>query len=762
MNPRYAVLSALVALCGIWLSKYQTVTGIAGTAFLVIVIVIQIKRKSLLILCFLPLFFIYSQYDLKHSKSKIPHDQMIFTGQINTIPKIDGKMLRFHYETNNETIVVQHKMKSSIEKEQLSNLEINMTCMLKGNLKEPEQKSHFYGMDYPEYLKNKDIYWILETRDFNLDHCQMKNKLDFQDKIKVWRSRAIQQIESQFSKNTAGLMNALLFGYRDGIESGTLQAYQRLGLTHLLAVSGFNVGIVSFILYFFFVRVGIVKEFAYLIIIFFLPVYIVLTGGESSIIRAGLMGIIVMLVMMFRKKVSPATLLSGVCIGMLVYHPSYSFELGFQLSFLMTFVLITSISLFQGRSYISLLIMTSFMCSLFSFPIILYHFYEFSIWSIPFNMIYIPFVSFVLLPISFVALVLSFSVPGVISHVSFFIEFVFGFSVTLLTYAQSLKGSIVLGRPATWLFVFYFISIFYFFYKWEVNKRFQLQLAIPFLLIILIHTFIPYFNSKATVTFLNVGQGDSILIELPYRKAVYLIDTGGTISFDKEDWEKREEEYDVTKEVVLPFLKAKGIREIDGMIISHGDMDHAGGAIFLLEDFKVNTVYLPLNQSDNELEETIQIAAQAKDIELIRLSKGMQWGTDQTFFYVLHPGSSPYSSNNGSIVLWVNLFNQRFLFTGDLEKEGEAEIMYNFNDLHADVLKIGHHGSATSSTDDFLKKLSPQYAIISAGKNNIYGHPAHEVVERLKHERIEIYRTDQHGDISFEVGKESLKIRTSQ
>ncbi|KZE68441.1 hypothetical protein AWM68_16320 [Fictibacillus phosphorivorans] len=762
MNPRYAVLSALVALCGIWLTKYQTITGIAVTAFLVIAIVLQVKRKSLLILFFLPCFIIYSQYDSKHSISKLPHDQMAFTGQIDTIPKMDGKMLRFQFDTNNEKIVVQHKMKSSIEKEQLNNLEINMTCRLKGYLKKPEQKSHFYGMNYQEYLNNKNIYWVLETRDFNLNHCQLTKKKDLQDKIKLWRSRAIQNIESQFSKNTAGLMNALLFGYRDGIESETLQAYQRLGLTHLLAVSGFNVGIVSFILYFFCVRVGVVKELAYVIIFFFLPIYIVLTGGESSIVRAGLMGMIVVLIMMFRKKVSPATLLSCVFLGMLFLHPAYSFELGFQLSFLMTFVLITSISLFRGRSYTILLIMTSFICSLFSFPIILYHFYEFSIWSIPFNMVYIPFVSFVLFPVSCIVLVLSYFVPEAIPHVSCFIEFVYGCSVTLLSKAQLLKGSIVLGRPAMWLFGFYFISIFYFLYKWEVNKRFHFQIAIPFLLVIFIHTITPFLNSKAAVTFLNVGQGDSILIELPYRKAVYLIDTGGTIPFDKEEWEKREEEFNVTKQVLLPFLKAKGIRKIDGMIISHGDMDHAGGAVFLTDHIKVSRVFLPFKQEDNDLELTIQKAAQQKDIKLTRLRKGLRWENDQSVFYVLHPGSNLYSSNNGSIVLWVSLYNQRFLFTGDLEKEGEAELINHFNNLEADVLKIGHHGSATSSTEIFLKKISPHYAIISAGKNNSYGHPAREVIERLKNDRILVYRTDQHGDITFEVGKESLKIKTAQ
>ncbi|MBN3556208.1 DNA internalization-related competence protein ComEC/Rec2 [Fictibacillus nanhaiensis] len=686
----------------------------------------------------------------------------MFSGKIRSIPKIDGNLLRFELITNNETVVVSHKIKSAVEKEQLKKLSINLSCVIKGKLEEPRKKSHFFGMDYREYLKNNKIYWSLKTVEFGVDQCVKTKDLSVHEHIKSWRSKNIKELESHFSNNTAGLMNALLFGYRNGIEAETLHYYQGLGLTHLLAVSGFNVGIVTYFLYLILVRLGVVKEIAYGVILIFLPVYIVLTGAESSIIRAGMMGMIVICFMMFRRKMHPVTLLSTVCIGMLSFNPSFAFDLGFQLSFLMTFVLITSIYVLKDAFPLKLLILTSFICSLFSFPIILYHFFEFSLLSIPFNVLYIPFVSIVLFPISFFILLLSIFAPRTIPIVNEIIEYLFNFSVWFMEKAQFLKMAVVFGRPAEWIFGLYFVAIFYFLYRWEVTKRIHILVAVPFLFVSFIHWGIPYVNPKATISFINVGQGDSILVELPYRKAVYLIDTGGSISFDQEDWEKREEEYDVTKEVVYPFLKAKGIRHLDGLIITHGDMDHAGGGEFLLETIKVSNVFLPFKRENNKLETLIETTSAANNINVVKLGKGKHWESAHSSFFVLHPGSKESTSNNNSIVLWLKVYNHTFLLTGDMEAEAEREVMNSFPKIKADVLKVGHHGSVTSSTASFLDKVSPRFGIISAGENNLYGHPALEVLKRLREREVTIYRTDEHGDISINVNKKRLKVNTAQ
>jgi competence protein ComEC len=762
MNPRLAVLCALFALSGVWFSKKISITGVVLITFLVIVITFQLRRKNFLILLFLPLFFIYSQwYEFKNTSIFTPHSTN-FQGTIETIPKINGKMITFQYKTSGEDLVVRYKMNSAAEKLTLEKLEISMSCFLKGTLIKPEPKSHFYGMNYRDFLHNQNIHWILELNHFDGSSCVTVEKVNLISQIKLWRSKNIKKFESHFSRNTAGLMNALVFGYREKIETQTLEAYQKLGLTHLLAVSGFNVGIISLFLYVLFVRAGIVKELAYVLIVIILPVYIVLTGGESSIVRAGIMGIVVLCFIIFRKKLNPAVLLSSVCIAMLLWNPMTAFDLGFQLSFLMTFVLITSISIFHSKSNFQLLILTSFMCSLFSFPIILFHFFEFSLWSLPFNMVYIPFVSLVLFPVSLFMFFLILFIPSAISLLKHPVQFLFESSASALEVSQGLNGTILLGRPSMWLFLLYFIAILYLFYQWERNDRLPLKNFIPILFVILLQAGIPYLDPTAKVSFINVGQGDSILIELPFRKAVYLIDTGGSILFEKEEWEEPDEEFNVTKEAVLPFLKGKGIRSIDGLILSHGDMDHAGGAVFLINHFPVETIYLPKNDKLSELEAEIIESGEKLGINITPLSKGMEWSFGNSHFLVLHPSQKNSSSNNRSVVLWAKFYHTSFLFTGDIEKEAEDDIINNFMSLKIDVLKVAHHGSNTSTKDQFLQLTKPEYAILSSGRNNIYGHPAKDVISRLNDYKIRLYRTDQHGDIMFEVRKRGIRIKTTQ
>lgn len=760
MNPRYAVLSALSALTGVCLSRKMPVAGFVLIAFLVIIISFQLKRKSFFILFFMPLFYFYSVLYEVRNVSIFSPESSAFQGVIDTIPDINGKVLSFQFRADGESMIVRYKMKSAIDKYSLKNLEINMNCKLTGSLKRPEPKNHFYGMDYNEYLHNKKIHWILEPSQIDANSCQVIKQNNWISKVKLWRSTSIKRLEHQFTENTAGLMNALLFGYRDGIQPEILDAYQRLGLTHLLAVSGFNVGIVSYFLYLCFVRIGIVKELAYVFIALFLPVYIVLTGGESSIIRAGIMGMLVLAFIAFGKKLNPAVLLSVVFIMMLFWSPSLVFDLGFQLSFLMTFVLISSVSLFHSKSFIQLLIITSCMCSLFSFPIILYHFYEFSLWSIPLNVLYIPFVSLVLFPVSFIVYMLTLIMPEVSVLLRFPLQILFEGSASFLEKAQDLNGTILLGRPSIWIIFLYFVSILFLFYRWEEQNGFHLNYCIPFVLIILLQAFIPYLNPKAAVSFINVGQGDSILIEMPYRKGVYLIDTGGSILFEREEWEQPDEEYDVTKKAVLPYLKGNGIRKIDGLFLSHGDMDHAGGAIYLLNNFSIGTVYIPKNEIDNELIARIEETGRNLRVNVQQLNKGMNWGNNESRFLVMHPDQKNMSSNNGSIVLWTQLYGTSFLFTGDIEREAEEELIKNYERLQADVLKVAHHGSRTSTTDSFLNQVSPKYAVLSLGKNNRYGHPGIEVISRLKQKKVKIYRTDQNGDVLFEVDKKGVSVIT--
>jgi competence protein ComEC len=504
-----------------------------------------------------------------------------------------------------------------------------------------------------------------------------------------------------------------------------------------------------------------VKEAVYLLIAAILPIYVILTGGESSIVRAGFMGMLFFLFIIFGKKLDSVMILSFVCITMLLVNPSFAFDLGFQLSFLMTFILMTSISFLHAKSFLVLLITTSFMCSFFSFPIIIYNFYEFSLWSIPLNILYIPLVSFVLFPVSVLVFLLVVLLHVSVGIITYPVEFLFVHAASFLNLFHGLYGSVLLGKPSMYIVFLYFAALIYLFYKWERNERFQIKNLLPFLIVIIIQFISPYISPAAFVTFINVGQGDSILIELPFRKGVYLIDTGGSFSFEQEEWEKPNEKFDVTKKNVIPFLKARGIKKLDGLILSHGDMDHAGGALLLIEKFPIDYLLMP-NNKPNELEKEIQTKAKRAGIQIQYLNSGIQWERDGSKFYVLHPSDKQLSSNNQSVILWTKIYHTSLLFTGDIEEEGEKETMLKYRSLNADILKVAHHGSKTSSTASFIEKVSPKFGVISVGKNNIYGHPNDEVLQRLIQNKVKIYRTDLNGDILFKINKNGINVLTAK
>jgi competence protein ComEC len=308
------------------------------------------------------------------------------------------------------------------------------------------------------------------------------------------------------------------------------------------------------------------------------------------------------------------------------------------------------------------------------------------------------------------------------------------------------------GRPSLMIMLLYFWSIPLFFSLWERMKgakRFMQIMLLP-LSIMCVQLFGNALSPYGEITFIDVGQGDSIFIKLPYGRGNYLIDTGGTIQFNTEEWKARKKEFEVGKEVVVPFLKSKGITAIDKLIITHGDADHIGGALSVLKELQVKEIILPKTPELSELEKELLTMAKRNGIPWDFVSAGDSWKSGKANFHVISPQAGVEAErNNRSIVLFVKMGGLRWLFTGDLEEEGEEQLLTHYDKLTIDVLKAGHHGSKTSSTKAFLDHLKPKIAIISAGKNNRYGHPAEEVLTNLSERKIKILRTDQNGAITY-------------
>ncbi len=392
-------------------------------------------------------------------------------------------------------------------------------------------------------------------------------------------------------------------------------------------------------------------------------------------------------------------------------------------------------------------------------PLIFYHFFEWSPLSLVLNLLYIPFVSLVVLPLSFMGVLLHLLLPFSVNPFIFLLD-----SLIVPMHA----GVLILGRNAfEWVvgqpplicIAAMYGAIIFMGIVWENNKIRLLTSLLPIIVVIGITVFLPYMRSGIVVTMLDVGQGDCIIIEFPYRKAVYVIDTGGHLDFSNEEWMKKREQFNTGKDIVVPYLKAKGISTVTGLFLTHGDHDHIGGAAEILNAIHVKEVFYPNTsiEKDNEIELLKTVNQSSANLRFV--TKG---DIISEHFYVLHPsGEKQWSGNDSSIVLFAELEGISFLFTGDLEEDGEKMLLQQYPNINADVLKVGHHGSITSTSDLFLETVSPRIALISAGVNNRFGHPHPDIVAKLDELNILMLRTDLNGSVEMKIVNGDVKWEQS-
>ena len=366
-------------------------------------------------------------------------------------------------------------------------------------------------------------------------------------------------------------------------------------------------------------------------------------------------------------------------------------------------------------------------------PLVAYHFHYFPVISPLSNLLITPVVGFILIPFSilssFVYLTTgTFAFPSFISSLS---EFIIS-SVKYLSHIPFAKMSIP-GFPIIILLIFYGSFLLFI-----LLKKKHSVLFVP-CIVIALYASIVYSSQKGlTVSFLDVGQGDSSVLELPDRKTVVL-DTGRT---------GRE---------TLSYLRYKGIDSIDVLILTHSHPDHAGGIIRLAEKVKIKEIWYNGKH---------QLPRKLDPIHLRTLNRGdIIKGSGYTLnvlhpypeFYTLH-GNVYDSANNDSLVLKLEGQRLSFLFTGDIEEEAEEDIAHFGTFLRSDVIKIPHHGSQSSANSFFLETVSPHLAVISSGRNNRFGHPHKETLNAL--EGIKTLRTDINGAIKIHESQNRASIKT--
>lgn len=247
------------------------------------------------------------------------------------------------------------------------------------------------------------------------------------------------------------------------------------------------------------------------------------------------------------------------------------------------------------------------------------------------------------------------------------------------------------------------------------------------------------------VVFVDVGQGDCTFVQTP-NGTTLLVDGGEYDAFDAE---------------LKPFLRERGIDKVDFALATHYHSDHMGGIYELVKAGMADNLIIPDYQPENKSKDKLLKVSQSTGTRVTQISADhkLQLGDVDVDITVLHPqkgGFSKENENSNSAVLMLSYYGEDFLLTGDLEEDAEGVLIKKF-DLEADVLKVGHHGSSTSTSNAFLKEVDPTYAVIQCGEDNSYGHPHYEVLDALDENEARVYRTDTDGDITFFVDKSGIK-----
>ena len=651
-------------------------------------------------------------------------------GTVNSY-SINGDKLTIYLKAK-EIVIVNYYFKSLNEKTYFEdNLKLGDLISVAGELEEPERNRVFNGFDYKKYLYNKHIFYLMNA-----------NKISIMEKnsglLFYFKNLVMDRINS-ISKSKVYIMTFIL-GDKSFIDNEVKESYQDNGISHLFAVSGMHISLFAGIMLFFLKRVSYNNYFNYGMVCLFLLFYLFLAGFPASLLRASVMFILFSINKVFNLKISNLNILFIVIITILFIDPFYLFDIGFQFSYLISGTLIMmrwKIGVIKSKLKRSFYV--SVVCFLVSFPICIYNFYGTNFMSVLFNLFYIPFVSIIVFPLSLITFVFPFL--DIVLYYSIFVMERISLFISSINF-----GYIIFPKVNFGVYFIYYIVIFLSFWK--------IEFVLLFLVMLLIHKGYIYFDSNLYVYYLDVGQGDSALIRLPNNSGNILIDTGGKFSYEMEKWREKRSKYSIVKSSTIHFFKSFGIKKLDYLILSHGDYDHIGEAINLIDNFNVEKVIFNCGEF-NDLEKELIKVLDKKKIRYYLCIKELNIDNNELYFLQ----TKEYDNeNDNSNVIYAELNGYKFMFMGDAGVDKEKDILDKYNISNIDVLKVGHHGSKTSSGKVFIDGINPKYSIISVGKNNRYGHPNKEVLNNLDGSKI--YRTDQDGSIMFKIKKNKLRIAT--
>ena len=651
-----------------------------------------------------------------------------------------------------------------------------MTGAFRGRLVRPAAARNPGEFDQRRYYEANGISWLLSVRNGSdvivLD--SLGGSWLMRSLVMPARDYTLSVIDLLVGGQEGEFLKGILIGERGGITPEIREAFTSAGVAHILAVSGSNVAVVAGFIFFTLELLRLPRRLRIIAACAGVLWYMLLVGNQPSVVRATIMAVVLLCGGLFQEKPNAINSLGAAALIILLLDARQLFDVGFELSFLAVFSIIYLYPKMNflldripdgtawGRSLLWTfrLCAVSLVATLGTLPLTAAYFGQVSIIGLLANIAVIPAAG--------LSLVLGF-ISTLVSLVSWWIAGIYAelnYAVLYLTLKLTVvSGNLLFSSLETLRFApidalpLYAAVLLLFHLD---RKPLARALMIVFLVALNIWAFapgaVPYSHpgKKLRVSFIDVGQGDAALVEFSDGKTM-LIDAGPSIASE-----------DAGKRVVAPFLKRRGISTIDVLVITHPHNDHLGGASAVLQQFDVlRVVDCGVSAESGVYHRYVRDILEERSEHRQARSGDLVEDVPEARVYVLSPGNpSPsegpslpqLSLNNASVVVRVLFGEISVLFTGDAEEEAEQRLVSAYGDfLKSTLLKVGHHGSSTSSTPEFIGAVSPRYAVISVGLFNRYEHPSPSTLYRLEQSGVQVSRTDEEGAIIFETDGKTLE-----
>ena len=659
----------------------------------------------ILLLCFSYCFYKVKYYQLDEDPNIEKQGIITKLEQRNTC-------LRIHLKTNYNLIITYCNHREDQLNATLNSIRIGDTISFKGEVSIPSDNTNKNAFNYRQFLLSNNIKYTVFAEEINFVH----------DHFNLYQVRGKLTNYLEKLPNSEYLKTFVLADNR-ALDEEVLASYRYNGISHLLAISGMHLALISLVLDKFLKRLGEVKSF--LIIGGILTIYGFITGFPASITRAILAYFLVKANKIWYFHISSIKLLLIALVTTLFINPYFIYSVGWRFSFIVTAAIILNRKTLSSN-YFKSVIRISFVAFLASLPITINTFYQINALSVLYNIFFVPLVSLIIYP----GILISIFIPWIGHILKPFISIMESASLGI---NQIDFGIIKSGIINIYLVIGYYLLLIFFSIK---NKLRFMLLILPLMLIFNSYLLKP---DAFEITAIDVGQADATFIRDTSGNHV-LIDTGGRFTFGN-----MVNNYGSAK-AIINYLMSIGVHHLDYLILTHGHADHMGDALYFLERFKVNNIIL--NQGEIA---PIEQAVIDQYPHLITDDVSLDW-----LSIIEMPVFT--NENDNSIVTEINYDGIKVLLMGDQEEPGERELVKVYQ-TPVDMIKISHHGSRSSTTYILLRTLQPRYSWISVGAYNRFNHPRPEVINRLEEYNVKTYRTDLNGMINIKIKDNRLLIR---